>query len=39
MFLSSDALVGHITGQTQVIAGGMEGRMLWQPEELDAALA
>jgi len=33
VFLSSDALAGHITGQTLVIAGGMEGRLLWPPEE------
>lgn len=39
VFLSSDALAGHITGQTLVIAGGMEGRMLWQPEELAPGLA
>ena len=39
VFLSSDALAGHITGQTQVIAGGMEGRILWQPEEIDPRLA
>jgi 3-oxoacyl-[acyl-carrier protein] reductase len=37
VFLSSDALAGHITGQTLVIAGGMEGRMLWRPEEMDLA--
>jgi 3-oxoacyl-[acyl-carrier protein] reductase len=29
VFLSSDVLAGHITGQTLVIAGGMEGRLLW----------
>jgi 3-oxoacyl-[acyl-carrier protein] reductase len=29
VFLSSDKLAGHITGQTLVIAGGMEGRVLW----------
>jgi len=29
VFLSSDSLAGHITGQTIVIAGGMEGRLLW----------
>lgn len=39
VFLSSDALAGHITGQTMVIAGGMEGRMLWRPEEIDARIA
>jgi 3-oxoacyl-[acyl-carrier protein] reductase len=29
VFLSSDKLAGHITGQTLIIAGGMEGRLLW----------
>jgi 3-oxoacyl-[acyl-carrier protein] reductase len=31
VFLSSDRLADHITGETQVIAGGMEGRLLWPP--------
>jgi len=35
VFLSSDALARHITGQTLVIAGGMEGRWLWQPAEVN----
>jgi 3-oxoacyl-[acyl-carrier protein] reductase len=35
VFLSSDTLSRHITGQTLVIAGGMEGRLLWQPQEID----
>lgn len=39
VFLSSDKLAGHITGQTLVIAGGMEGRLLWQPGEIDPTLA
>ena len=39
VFLSSDALARHITGQTLVIAGGMEGRMLWQPGEIDPEAA
>lgn len=39
VFLSSDALAGHITGQTLIVAGGMEGRTLWQPEEIDPAIA
>ena len=39
VFLSSDKLAGHITGQTLVIAGGMEGRMLWQQGEIDPAIA
>ncbi len=39
VFLSSDTLAGHITGQTLVIAGGMEGRTLWQAGEIDPKLA
>jgi len=38
VFLASDALAGHITGQTLVIAGGMEGRQLWRPEEIDPTI-
>ena len=34
-FLSSDRLARHVTGQTILAAGGMEGRWLWQPEEVD----
>jgi len=39
VFLSSDTLARHITGQTLTIAGGMEGRWLWQPYEVDPTLA
>jgi len=39
VFLSSDALARHITGQTLVVAGGMEGRLLWQPQEIDPSSA
>jgi len=39
VFLASDHLSGHITGQTLVVAGGMEGRCLWQPDEVDPTLA
>jgi 3-oxoacyl-[acyl-carrier protein] reductase len=39
VFLSSDRLARHVTGQTVVVAGGMEGRWLWRPEEVDAGLA
>jgi 3-oxoacyl-[acyl-carrier protein] reductase len=39
VFLSSDALARHITGQTIVVAGGMEGRWLWRPEEIDPRIA
>jgi 3-oxoacyl-[acyl-carrier protein] reductase len=38
VFLSSDTLARHITGQILVIAGGMEGRQLWRPEEIDPEL-
>ena len=37
VFLSSDTLARHITGQNLIIAGGMEGRLLWQRGEVDAA--
>lgn len=39
VFLSSDALARHITGQTMVVAGGMEGRLLWRSEEVDPSIA
>lgn len=39
VFLASDRLAGHLSGQTLVVAGGMEGRWLWQPEEIDPQLA
>ena len=39
VFLSSDKLARHITGQNWLIAGGMEGRLLWRPEEIDATIA
>ena len=39
VFLSSDTLARHITGQTLVIAGGMEGRRLWQPNEIEPSIA
>jgi 3-oxoacyl-[acyl-carrier protein] reductase len=38
VFLSSDELARHITGQTLIVAGGMEGRLLWHPEEIDPKL-
>lgn len=39
VYLASDALARHVTGQKLVVAGGMEGRLLWQPEEIDPGLA
>lgn len=38
VFLSSDSLARHITGQTLVIAGGMEGRLLWESGQIDPTL-
>jgi len=39
VYLSSDRLARHVTGQTLVVAGGMEGRWLWRPEEVNLDLA
>jgi 3-oxoacyl-[acyl-carrier protein] reductase len=39
VYLASDKLARHITGQNLVIAGGMEGRQLWRPEEIDPTIA
>ena len=38
VYLSSDALARHVTGETMIVAGGMEGRLLWQPHEIDPKL-
>lgn len=38
VFLSSDALARHLTGQTLVVGGGMEGRVLWQNNEIDPSI-
>ncbi|MFW9973848.1 MAG: SDR family NAD(P)-dependent oxidoreductase [Candidatus Thorarchaeota archaeon] len=35
LFLASDKLAGHISGQTINVAGGMEGRVLFTLEEID----
>jgi 3-oxoacyl-[acyl-carrier protein] reductase len=37
VFLSSDKLARHITGQVLVIAGGMEGRQIWEPDQVNTA--
>jgi 3-oxoacyl-[acyl-carrier protein] reductase len=39
VYLASDKLSRHVTGQTVVVAGGMEGRCLWRPEEIDPTIA
>jgi len=35
LYLSSDKLAGHVSGQTITVAGGMEGRVLFSKEEAD----
>ncbi|MFX1283624.1 MAG: SDR family NAD(P)-dependent oxidoreductase [Promethearchaeota archaeon] len=35
VFLSSDRLASHISGQIITVAGGMEGRKLFEPHEID----
>jgi len=35
LVLLSPVLSGHVSGQQIVVAGGMEGRVLFQPEEID----
>ena len=35
LYLVSDKLAGHVSGQTITVAGGMEGRVLFIPEEVD----
>jgi 3-oxoacyl-[acyl-carrier protein] reductase len=37
LFLASPALARHVSGEALTVAGGMEGRRLWQEEEIDAA--
>ncbi len=34
LFLSSDTVSGHISGQAITVAGGMEGRVLFTPDEV-----
>ena len=36
LYLASDNLAGHVSGQTITVAGGMEGRVLFTQEEIDA---
>jgi 3-oxoacyl-[acyl-carrier protein] reductase len=35
VFLSSPLLSRHISGETLTVSGGMEGRLLWNSEEID----
>ncbi len=36
-FFLSPAAAAHLTGQTLTVAGGMEGRLLWESDEIDPA--
>lgn len=36
LYLASDTLAGHVSGQTINVAGGMEGRVLFTPGEIDS---
>jgi NAD(P)-dependent dehydrogenase (short-subunit alcohol dehydrogenase family) len=36
LYLASDKLSGHVSGQTITVAGGMEGRLLFTKEEIDS---
>jgi 3-oxoacyl-[acyl-carrier protein] reductase len=35
VYLASGHLSGHVTGQILTVSGGMEGRVLYQPDEID----
>ncbi len=37
VFLSSPSLARHLSGEVITVAGGMEGRRLWEPGEVDVA--
>jgi 3-oxoacyl-[acyl-carrier protein] reductase len=37
VFLSSPALARHVSGETLTVAGGMEGRVQWDPGQIDPA--
>lgn len=38
VFLSSPALARHLTGEVLTVAGGMEGRRLWTPGQVDPGI-
>jgi 3-oxoacyl-[acyl-carrier protein] reductase len=37
LFLASPAMSRHLSGEVLTVAGGMEGRSLWGPEDVDEA--
>ncbi|MBD3407983.1 MAG: SDR family oxidoreductase [Candidatus Lokiarchaeota archaeon] len=39
LYLASDELAGHVSGQSITVAGGMEGRLLFVPSDIDPSRA
>ena len=39
VYLASSHLSGHVSGQVLTVSGGMEGRVLYDPDEIDPAKA
>jgi 3-oxoacyl-[acyl-carrier protein] reductase len=39
VYLASSHLAGHVSGQILTVSGGMEGRVLYEPEEIDPGRA
>lgn len=37
LFLASPTAAGHVSGETLTVAGGMEGRLLWNEDEVEHA--
>jgi 3-oxoacyl-[acyl-carrier protein] reductase len=37
VYLSAPGMSRHVSGEVITVAGGMEGRRLWRPEQIDAA--
>ena len=38
LYLASDTLAGHVSGQTITVAGGMEGRVLFSKDNIEEYL-
>jgi NAD(P)-dependent dehydrogenase (short-subunit alcohol dehydrogenase family) len=38
LYLSSDSLAGHVSGQTITVAGGMEGRVLFSGDDVESCI-
>lgn len=38
VFFSSPGLARHLSGEVLTVAGGMEGRNLWRPDQIDPAM-